>query len=406
MILPLLFSCGSFFFLFGQENWENFNESNSSLPNNTIRCLLVDRNNSLWIGTDNGLAQYDGTNWTIYNTSNSPLTDNYIRALAVDSMNQLYIGTTLSGIYTFDGVNWENYTSSNSNLPDNFIRALTIDPQQRLWVGTVEGLARLDQGVWTIWTMANSGFLSNNITSIATTETEQYIGTINGGLIYMNSSGISNYTILTAGVPDNSVISVQLDQLNRPWYGSTAQGIFTDNGNQTWLSFNVMNSPLPSNSITAFELDEMDNFLIGTHQDGFVLRENTSDWYHFNTANSPLPDNHILACTRDSNQVIWLGTFDHGLVKMWVSQSELAEIRTKQFHLYPNPATQNSTVFWSENEEFQQLLIRDLTGKLVYHQSLTAGQYAIELPRLNPSMYILEFQNDRRMVRTQLQIAP
>jgi ligand-binding sensor domain-containing protein len=217
---------------------------------------------------------------------------------------------------------------------------------------------------------------------------------------------ITNYTLLSSGVPDNSVISVQLDQLNRPWFGSTAQGIFTDNGNQTWLSFNVMNSPLPSNSITAFELDEMDNFLIGTHQDGFVLRENTSDWYHFNTANSPLPDNHILACTRDSNEVIWLGTFEHGLVKMWVSQSELAEIKTKQLHVYPNPATQNSTVFWSENDQFQQLLILDLTGKIVYQQSLTAGQHAIELTRLNPSMYILEFQNDRQMVRTQLQIAP
>ncbi len=56
--------------------WQEFNTSNSCLPSNTIRCLEVDHNKNLWIGTDNGLVFYDGTKWIIYNTSNSSIPAN------------------------------------------------------------------------------------------------------------------------------------------------------------------------------------------------------------------------------------------------------------------------------------------------------------------------------------------
>ena len=402
--LPLLLSCGSFFLSFGQANWAVFNEVNSALPNNTIRCLLVDHQNHLWVGTDNGLAQFDGENWQVYSSSNSPLADNYIRALAVDNSNNLYIGTTLNGIYKFDGVNWLSINTSNSAIPDNFIRTITIDQQQRMWVGTVEGFACLDQGNWTTWNSANAGLLSNNITSIACTPATQYVGTINGGLIYLSNQVITNYTLLSSGVPDNSVISVQLDQLNRPWFGSTAQGIFTDNGNQTWLSFNVLNSPLPSNSITAFELDGNDNFLIGTHQDGFVLRENNSDWFHYNTDNSPLPDNHILSCTRDSNQVIWIGTNNFGLVKLWTSQASIDEVEKSAVHVYPNPINIGSKLNWNFKDNFTEIRMHSLTGELIWSSNLEPGQSNIEFPILHSSLVLVEWLSDRDRIKKLVQV--
>ena len=65
-MLPLLLSSGSFFFAQTQTEFIVYDESNSPLPNNTIRCLLVDRENVLWVGTDHGLAKFDNGVWEIF----------------------------------------------------------------------------------------------------------------------------------------------------------------------------------------------------------------------------------------------------------------------------------------------------------------------------------------------------
>jgi ligand-binding sensor domain-containing protein len=251
LFLPLYLCSGSFFY--GQiTEWEIFDESNSLLPNNTVRCLIVDRTNELWIGTDHGLAHLSNGSWEIFNTTNSGLTDDYIRALAVDYNNDIWVGTTLGGVFKYDGSNWQEFSTFNSNIPDNFIRAISIDTAGNKWIGTVEGLTMFNDTNWQTWTIANSGILSNNITSIGIdSQNNKYIGTINGGLIYIINGILSNYTILNAGVPDNSVATVQIDELGKPWYASPAQGLFTDTGNQTWLLQNSSNSGLASNSLTS-----------------------------------------------------------------------------------------------------------------------------------------------------------
>ncbi|MFQ5629623.1 MAG: two-component regulator propeller domain-containing protein, partial [bacterium] len=47
------------------------NKSNSPLPTTKINCLEFDNTNTLWIGTDRGLVNYN--TWQIFDTSNSLL---------------------------------------------------------------------------------------------------------------------------------------------------------------------------------------------------------------------------------------------------------------------------------------------------------------------------------------------
>ena len=48
-----------------------YNKANSGLPDNTIRALVKDSKGIKWIGTEGGLARFDGQNWTVYNKKNS-----------------------------------------------------------------------------------------------------------------------------------------------------------------------------------------------------------------------------------------------------------------------------------------------------------------------------------------------
>jgi signal transduction histidine kinase/ligand-binding sensor domain-containing protein/ActR/RegA family two-component response regulator len=67
------------------------------LGNLSVNCLLQDRSGFLWIGTESGLYQYDGSRF------------------------------------------WQ--FGPKEGLPSGFVRALTLDRDGRLWVGTRDGLA-------------------------------------------------------------------------------------------------------------------------------------------------------------------------------------------------------------------------------------------------------------------------
>jgi ligand-binding sensor domain-containing protein len=74
-------------------NWTVYNNSNSGLPNNTVKAIAIDGQGNKWIGTNSGLAKFDGVNWTVYNNSNSGLPDNNVLAIAIDGQGNKWIGT-------------------------------------------------------------------------------------------------------------------------------------------------------------------------------------------------------------------------------------------------------------------------------------------------------------------------
>jgi len=116
-------------------NWTVYNTTNSGLPDNTVREIAIDASGNKWIGTNDGLAEFDGTNWTVYDTTNSGLPDNYVEAIAIDASGNKWIGTYDGGLAEFDGTNWTVYDTTNSGLPDNYVRAIAIDDLGNKWIG-------------------------------------------------------------------------------------------------------------------------------------------------------------------------------------------------------------------------------------------------------------------------------
>ena len=390
-MLPLLSCSGSFFLNAQNYDWEFYSTSNSAIPDNSVRCIAMDENQKLWLGTDNGLATFDGTNWELFNTGNSPMTDNYIRAIHHMQDGSVWIGTTHSGIYSFDGANWINYTPVNSGLPDYFIRTITQDSIGDIWVGTVEGLARFDGTNWQVWTIDNAALNSNNITTIAVgSDNTKYIGTINGGLIYYDNSTITEYTILEGGVPDNSSIGIVFDNQNQRWFASPSHGLFTEDGNQNWTSFSVQNSPIMSNGLTSIVVDAQNEFTLGTQESGLIFFTPPSQWSNLNSTNSNLPDNHILSLYRNDAS-LWIGTNSHGLVKMTKNTSFLNELTEKKISYYPNPFHDIMEI--ELIEENTLIEIRDLSGKnmkdLILQNYTSSSKIQIDTKKLNQGIYIL-----------------
>ncbi len=75
---------------FGHDVWLTEN----GLPQNTVHSIAQTRDGYIWIGTEAGLARFDGVKFTIFDKQNTPqLKSNYIRALLADRQGALWIGT-------------------------------------------------------------------------------------------------------------------------------------------------------------------------------------------------------------------------------------------------------------------------------------------------------------------------
>src|SRR5215204_2712690 len=66
----------------------------NGLPQNTVHAIAQTKNGYIWIGTEDGLARFDGIRFTLFDKQNTPqLKSNYIRTLLADRAGALWIGT-------------------------------------------------------------------------------------------------------------------------------------------------------------------------------------------------------------------------------------------------------------------------------------------------------------------------
>jgi diguanylate cyclase (GGDEF)-like protein len=87
------------FHQFSRQHWS----LEEGLPQVSVGALALDNEGFLWVGTQDGLARFDGTTFQVYDAGSTPgLAGNTIGRLAFDAQRNLWIGTR-TGLSRFDG---------------------------------------------------------------------------------------------------------------------------------------------------------------------------------------------------------------------------------------------------------------------------------------------------------------
>jgi signal transduction histidine kinase/ligand-binding sensor domain-containing protein/CheY-like chemotaxis protein len=84
------------------------------LPQLSVLCMLQDRAGYLWLGTQEGLARFDGVAFRSFKVDDTPaLASNYVSALYEDRRGRIWIGTDTGNISWLDGEKFEMVPSGN-----------------------------------------------------------------------------------------------------------------------------------------------------------------------------------------------------------------------------------------------------------------------------------------------------
>lgn len=120
------------------------------LPQNSVTALIQDDQGFIWIGTQDGLAKYDGYNFKIFrNERNNPnsLSHNFIWNISKDKKGILWITTLGNGMTRLDPKS-EDFTqflySSDGNGLSHWNTFSTLCVDSSLYVGTNESLDKID----------------------------------------------------------------------------------------------------------------------------------------------------------------------------------------------------------------------------------------------------------------------
>jgi ligand-binding sensor domain-containing protein len=324
-----------------------FNKANSGLPGNHVRSMVIDENGVKWIGTDWGLARFDGTNWTAYNTTNSDLPYDCVESTAIDGKGDKWIFTHgdlwwgQAELCKFDGTNWTKISVPQSIHVSmiNFVVATNKDGNINLWIGSSSGLARVDDTGWTIYNTSNSGLPDNSVTSITSDANGIIWIATPSGLAVFDGTTWTTYTTLNSGLPSDNVRSIAMDGIGNKWIGTFGGGLSVFDG-AVWKTYNSSNSGLPDDRVYLVTIDGQDNKWIIPYAFG-MTRFDGGNWTTYNTSNSALPDNFVTAIAFNNKDNAWISTnsallqFDG---KHWLKYDDEGEV--------PSMANANDGSMW------------------------------------------------------------
>jgi signal transduction histidine kinase/ligand-binding sensor domain-containing protein len=284
--------------------------SEQGLPQSSVTAIAQTQDGYLWLGTESGLARFDGLHFTIFEKSNTPiLANSFITSLLTDHEGTLWIGTHGGGLaYCKHGQ--FGLFALQKDLANNYILSLYEDKQGSLWIGTDGGgLARFHGSKLQKLTKKD-GLADNSVFSITGGGAGTlWIGT-HSGLTQYAGGALRTYTARD-GLTGGDIRSIYADPHGFVWIGTSENGLLRWNPDQP--SFSKVNG-LAGNSISFLHPDAAGALWVGT-LDGGINRLVGPRISSFSKKDG-LPGPGVWTLLEDRTGTLWLGGTEGGLTSI------------------------------------------------------------------------------------------
>ena len=309
----------------------NYTTNTLTLVNGAVKdgtCLLADKNNNIWIGSDNGLYKY-------HSASNTMITvlrqTRRIMQLAIDSKNELWIASDGDGVFKANIHTGQiaPYPAHNNHdlFKSSAVYSIYHDKQQRTWIGTLRGGITIIDPVKNRYRSVVHNPLDKNsliydftLSACEDVHHNLWIGTDGGGISYWNrkENSFTNYIHRDGdkhSLSSNFVTNILLDSDKVMWMGTWDGGLNRFNPEKkNFDHFPCINTVTRQEDkhIWALYADRHKNIWVGTCQEeGFYRKQKTGDRFELFDATLT----NIISLFEDAKDQLWAGDFS-SLIKI------------------------------------------------------------------------------------------
>jgi ligand-binding sensor domain-containing protein len=382
----------------GAQVLTSFTSENGLLDNN-VHSVCNGLDGDLWLGTQSGVAHFDGTAFLAPITVADGLIHETVFAVLCDSNGEIWMGTDF-GLSRFDGASCVTYTTDDG-LEDNRIKHLFEDASGGIWVAHNDGVSSFDGADFVNYTTAN-GLPFGGVNHIAQDALgHMWFGTGLGGAFQLIGDAMTGYTS-AQGLPNNSVRSIAVDEDGRKWIG-TNEGIavFGDDNTteETHLSLITLPPPHVINPVEDVVIDLTGRTWVGVYVDylvsvGGVAYFNGLEWVDFDVEDG-LAGPNVRQLTVAENGDVWVAT-STGVTRFSGTPVGMAQHSTGGFGVHPNPSSDWFKLECPTSVSRSELafVLRDAMGRIVAVPQTLMNHSVWDVSSLRQGLYFLHIQGE------------
>lgn len=296
------------------------------LSQNSVNCMIRDREGFMWFGTQDGLNRYDGRKFRIFQNQpgdSASLSNNYILSVCEDGEGYIWIGTMAGGLNRLDRRTGQirvfQHSFTAGSISENTIWAVLSDGKGNIWAGSNQGLNCYNKrtGQFTLYNHTpedTSGIPTEMVISLYQDRGGQlWVGTVEGLCRLNRRTG--KFTTYFNPAED------KMEGANIIWsVGGTPSGkIVTGTNNGVWLldpasgRFSLISDRQSTAPVVAWSVycESDGSVWAGTTQGLFRIspEEKISRGYLHNPADpQSISDNNVWCIYPDPAGFLWMGT--------------------------------------------------------------------------------------------------
>ncbi len=312
------------------------------LPQVCVMAIAQTPDGYLWLGTQEGLARFDGTRFVVFDKSSEPaFTSNYVGALLQGRDGTLWIGTRAGGLLRYRDGRFTGIGVADG-LSSDVVLELAESPGGTLWIGTDRGLDRLDGDRVRHVLDADGEPLGRVQALMVDRDGDVWVGVRGGGVLRVRDGAVQGAPLLPGDTPrdilqrsDGSVwIGAEGAGLVRVegatavpvaaerFQGEIVMALTEDRGGSLWIA--TMYSGLHRLTEAGIEQFSRDDGL--SHDNAYVMLEDTEGSLWIGTAGGlnrlrdslfdtltvrdGLSANDVWSVVEDREGRLWIGTED------------------------------------------------------------------------------------------------
>jgi len=266
-----------------------------------IRCVFIDNENNLWLGTNGkGLLKLTGKSILSY-TKADGLSSDAVMSISQDSQGYYYFGTYEAGV-----TKWKEWGDSsiskvyNLELKNSTIWVTLVDKYDQCWVGSSSGVDCI----------AGNSLVKNSILEEMNSKTRTILFLNDSTQIIGGSSGVFRVdgTKMTKLFSDKMLDVNKLVVLNNHLFLATTTGLYRSSISQNFQQIEFID--LPENNVKSMAIDFAGNLWIGTNSSGVYIYQLNAKIVSFPLDNVDSKSETILGLIADSFSSIWVSTLN------------------------------------------------------------------------------------------------